>query len=321
MGRILVTGATGFVGNAMVPALIAAGWEVRASGRDPSRKPANCEFVAADLALESDLDSLVANTDAILHLAARVPVMHEKANDPLWEFRRANVAPTARLVEAPVRNKVKHFTFASSLKVHGEKSGDQPFREDDPLLAEDAYGVSKAEAERVVAEQAVNSGISATILRLPLMYGPGVKGNFLRLARIVATGLPLPFAAVTNRRSMLYVGNFCSAVLADLDQTAAGVRTFLLSDGHDVSTAELVRNIAAILGRPARLFPVPESMLQFVASLIGYSEEIRRLTESLQVDISRVREVLHWIPPHSFDEGVAQTIRAMAVETAKKGPA
>ena len=247
--------------------------------------------------------------------------MHEKASDPLREFRRANVAPTARLVEAAVQNKVKHFIFASSLKVHGEKSGDRPLREDDPLLAKDAYGVSKVEAERVVTDMAAIGGLSATIFRLPLMYGPGVKGNFLRLAKTVAAGLPLPLAAVTNQRSMLYVRNFCSAVLADLDQPCAGVRTFLLSDGHDVSTAELACNIAAVIGRPARLFPVPESMLRFVASLAGYGEEIRRLTESLQVDISRVHEVLNWIPPHTFDEGVAQTVRALSVKMAKKGPA
>ena len=304
-----MTGATGFAGNALVPALIAAGWQVRACGRDANRRPAGCEFIAIDLAQELHLDDLVANTDAVLHLAARVHVMRETASDPLSEFRRANVVPAARLAEAAVRNRVKHFTFASSLKVHGETSQDRPIREDDPLRAEDAYGVSKLEAERAVAEKTADSDMNTTILRLPIMYGPGVKGNFLRLTKLIATGVPLPFAATANRRSMLYLGNLCSAIMADLEQSSTGVRTFLLSDGHDVSTAELVRSIAAALKRPARLFPMPDSMLRSAAAMFGFGGEIRRLTDSLQVDITHIRETLHWAPPNAFDEGIARTVR------------
>jgi nucleoside-diphosphate-sugar epimerase len=311
--RILVTGATGFVGRAVVPALMAAGWQVRASGRNWNRRPDNCEFVKLDIAGESDFAFLVEGMDAILHLAARVHVMRETANDPLAEFRLANVAPTTRLVEAAIRGGVKHFIFASSLKVHGEVSLDRPIRENDPLRADDAYGTSKIEAESAINALASGSGMRTTVFRLPLTYGPGVTGNFQRLAKLVATGVPLPFAAATNRRSMLYVGNLCSAILADLERVAdsRAHETFLLSDGHDVSTAELVRNIAASLRLPARLFPAPISMLLMAATLIGYDSEIRRLTESLQVDIGHIREILSWSPPHTFSEGIRLTLDEM----------
>lgn len=310
-GRVLVTGATGFAGAKLVPMLIAAGWRVRACGRDSRQRPANCEFVTLDLAQESNLDALVVDADAVLHLAARAHVIREIASDPLAEFRRSNVAPTSRLVDAAARCKVRHFIFASSLKVHGETSGNRPIREDDPLQAQDPYGVSKLEAERLVIGKSANSGMSTSILRLPLMVGPGVKGNLLRLAKLVAIGAPLPFAAISNRRSLLNIDNLGSAISTILDQPSTGHRTFLLSDGHDVSTAELVRSMAAALGRPARLFPFPQSLLRLAATAAGFGAEIRRLTDSLQVDITLIREALGWTPPFSFDEGIAKTIRAM----------
>jgi nucleoside-diphosphate-sugar epimerase len=315
-GRVLVTGATGFAGANIIPMLIAAGWQVRACGRNSMHKSGNCEFVAMDLAQESNLDALVADTDAILHLAARTHVMREVASDPLAEYRRSNVAPTARLVEAAARNKVKHFIFASSLKVHGETSGNRPIREDDPLRAQDPYGVSKIEAERLVIEKSADSGMSASILRLPLMVGPGVKGNLLRLAKLVASGVPLPFAAISNRRSLLNVDNLGAAIFALLEKPVAGHRTYLISDGHDVSTADLLRSMAAVLGRPARLFPFPQGLLRLAATATGFGAEIGRLTDSLQVDISHIRDTLNWTPPFSFDEGIAKTIHAMVRPTA-----
>jgi nucleoside-diphosphate-sugar epimerase len=308
--RILVTGATGFIGGAIVPALIAAGWQVRATGREGIHRPEHCEFVKLDIVGDSEFSSLVDGMDAILHLAARVHVMHETSKDPNAEFRLSNVVPTTRLVDAAVRAGVKHFIFASSLKVHGEASLDRPIREDDPLRTEDAYGASKVEAENAIKALVGGSRMRTTILRLPLTYGQGVQGNFQRLAKLVATGVPLPFAATKNLRSMLFVGNLCSAILTDLDRVVASHshETFLLSDGYDVSTAELVRTIAASLGRPARLFPAPGSMLCLAASMIGYGDEIRRLTDSLQVNIGHIREVLSWSPPFEFAEGIRLTL-------------
>ena len=318
-GRVLVTGATGFAGANIVPMLIEAGYEVRACGRKEVRKPSHCEFIALDLAREVDLDSLVSGCDSVLHLAGRAHVMKEDAADPLAEFRLANVGPTLRLVEAALRNSIGHFIFTSSVKVHGETSGDRPIHEDDPFCAEDAYGTSKIEAERAILDACTGKEMSTTILRLPLMYGPGVKGNVLRLAKLVATGIPLPFAASRNKRSMLNVDNLGSAVLTLLDRPVAGCRTFLLSDGHDLSTEDLVRCIAASGGRTARLFSFPRALLRLGAMATGFGSEIQRLDQSLQVDIGRIRESLDWTPPYSIKEGMAKTTRAMISLPLKDG--
>lgn len=310
-GRVLVTGATGFAGANIVPMLIAAGHDVRACGRNERLKPAHCEFVALDLAKDVNLDGLVSGCDAVLHLAGRAHVMKEDAANPLAEFRMANFGPTLRLVEAALRNNIGHFIFTSSVKVHGEISGPRPIREDDPLLAEDAYGISKIEAERAIMKACAGNEMSTTILRLPLVYGPGVKGNVFRLAKLVATGIPLPFSTSANLRSMLNVDNLGSAILALLDRPAAGCRTFLLSDGHDISTADLVRYIAAAEGRSARLFPFPRALLRLGATVAGFGGEFERLDQSLQIDTSRIREALGWNPPFSMEDGMAKTVNAM----------
>jgi len=308
---VLVTGATGFVGRVLVPQLLAGGWKVRACGRNTERKPANCEFVAADLGKDLDFDSLVRDARAIVHLAARVHVMREQASDPLLAFRKANVAPTTALAAAALRNGVRQFVLASTLKVHGEVTRSRPFSEDDPLLGDDPYAISKIEAEYSLQEWASSGDLGVTILRPPLMYGPGVGGNFARLLRLVQRGVPLPFAAMNNRRSMLYVENFCSAVLACLDIHDAEMRKFLISDGKDISTSDLIRAMAAALGRPARLFAVPAGVLRLAGWITGYDGEVRRLTDSLQVDSSRIRGQLHWTPPVSFERGIVATVGAI----------
>ena len=309
---MLVTGATGFVGRVLVPQLLAGGWAVRACGRNAEHRPADCDFVAADFTGEVDFDSLVRGAHAIVHLAARVHVMHEQASDPLLAFRKANVAPTAALAEAALRNGVRQFVFASTLKVHGEVTLSRPFSENDPLRGDDPYAISKIEAEHSLQECASHGDLGVTILRPPLIYGPGVGGNFARLLRLVQRGVPLPFAAMNNRRSMLYVENFCSAVLACLEVRAAQTRAFLISDGKDISTAELIRSMAAALRRPARLFAVPAGVLRLAGKMTGYAGEVRRLTDSLQVDSSRIRSQLHWAPPVSFERGMLATASAMA---------
>ncbi len=308
---MLVTGATGFVGRVLVPQLLAGGWAVRACGRNAERRPAGCDFVAADLAGGVDFDSLVRDAHAIVHLAARVHVMREQANDPLLAFRKANAAPTTALAEAALRNGVRQFVFASTLKVHGEVTLSRPFSENDPLLGDDPYAISKIEAEHALHACASRGNLGVTILRPPLMYGPGVGGNFARLLRLVQKSVPLPFAAINNRRSMLYVENFCSAVLACLGIPASDARTFLISDGRDISTAELIRSMAAALGRPARLFAVPVGVLRLGGKMTGYAGEVRRLIDSLQVDSSRIRSQLSWTPPVSFERGMLATAVAM----------
>jgi nucleoside-diphosphate-sugar epimerase len=314
MKKILVTGATGFAGRALVPALVSAGWQVRATARQFSVWPhpgvPGLDFIQADLSTERDLSALVNGVDAVVHLAARAHVMREHATDPLSEFRAANVAPTSRLAAAAARAGAKKFVLASSIKVNGEGAGERPYTESDPPGPQDAYGVSKLEAEQALHEQASLHGFSAVILRPPLMYGPGVGGNFRRLMRLVERGVPLPLGSASKLRSLLFVGNFCSGVLAALDRPGAGTRVYLLSDGEDISVGELVRRLARALGRPARVFPFPAAALRWGAAAVGLGPECRRLTESLRIDSSRARRDLDWSPPYSLDQGLALTVAA-----------
>jgi nucleoside-diphosphate-sugar epimerase len=254
----------------------------------------------------------VAGTGAVVHMAARVHVMHERALDPLAEFRGANLVPTVRLAEAAARQGVPHFVFISSVKVNGERTRARAFTELDKPHPIDAYGVSKREAEDALLDISQRTGMAVTVLRCPLMYGPGVKGNFERLMRWIARGVPLPFARIDNRRSLLYVGNFASAVLAALEGPRHGTRTYLLSDGEDLSSPGLVRRLATALHCKPRLLPVPVALLECGARLTGRQEELRRLTDSLVVDSSRARRELAWTPPYAVDEGLAHTAEAAA---------
>jgi len=309
--KVLVTGATGFAGRALVPALLAAGWDVRATGRNAANPPQfdspTFNFVPADLAKFNEWPALVEGMDAVVHLAARAHVMHDSSTNPLAAFRSANVIPTTQLARAAARAGVGQFLYISSIKVNGEGKGESPYSEADAPEPEDAYGLSKLEAERALRLQSAEHGLPATILRPPLIYGPGVKGNFRRLLLLLKRGLPLPFANAHNRRSLLFVGNFCSAVVAALERPARGERVYLLSDGEDVSVADLIGRMARALGRPARLFPFPVSALRWGAAALGLKGELRRLTESILVDSSRARRELQWSAPYSLNEGLAAT--------------
>jgi nucleoside-diphosphate-sugar epimerase len=307
--RVLVTGATGFIGSVLVPYLVEHGWTVRATARTtPASSPA-CDFVAADLG-SSDLRPLVEDTCAVVHLAARVHVMHETAADPQREFDKANVTATRRLADAATRCGVRHFVFASSVKVNGERTMSRPYTDADPPAPEDPYGRSKLAAERMLSQCCAESPLGITVLRLPLVYGPGVKGNFARLARLARSGLPLPLGAIANRRSLLFVGNLCTAVHAALERPATGMRVVLLSDGEDVSTPDLLRRMAAAVHRRTYLPAVPVPLLRLAARIAGFGAEFRRLNDSLQVDNSAARRHLQWEPTYSLDEGLALTMTA-----------
>jgi nucleoside-diphosphate-sugar epimerase len=307
---VLVTGAGGFVGTTLVRTLRGQGRPVFAGVRRAA--PDAGERVLGDLGRTpaADLAAALAGIDAVVHLAGRAHVMRETAADPLAEFRRVNVDGTVRLAEAAVRAGVKRLVFVSSVKVNGERSGERPLHADDPPAPEDAYGLSKLEAERRLREIEASTGLAVAIVRPPLIYGPGVKGNLERLARLVARGVPLPLGRVANRRSLLGVDNLAELLARCIDHPAAAGGTFLASDDDDVSTPGLVRRLAAAMNKPARLVPVPVPVLALAARVAGRRDAFERLCGSLQVDIAATKARLDWTPSVSLDQGLRRMVRA-----------
>ena len=305
--RVLVTGATGFVGRALVRRLLADGRPVRAAVRPGATAlPREVETAAiGDIGPDTDWRTALAGIDAVVHLAARAHVVHDSSPDAHTLYRAVNTLGTLRLAEAAATAGVRRFVFLSSARVHGERSTGAPFTESSPLAATDPYGRSKAEAERGLAALAAAGGLDPVILRPPLVYGPGARGNFARLVRLVARGVPLPFGAVRNHRSLVYLGNLVDAIVRTLDHPAAARETFMVSDREDVSTPELVRRIARALGKPARLIPVPPAVLRLGGRLVGRADDVARLLDDLVVDSSRIGERLGWRPPFTLDEGLA----------------
>lgn len=308
--KILVTGANGFVGQALVRHLVDSGHAVRAAARRTMDLPAGAEGVTApDLTGEGDWRPALGGVDAVIHCAARVHVMTDTVADPLAAFRTANRDGTATLAEQAAAAGVRRFVFLSTIKVNGESATpDHPFAAADTPAPSDPYGISKAEAEAALGAVAARTGLQATILRPPLVYGPGAKGNMAALMRAVAKGVPLPLACVTgNRRSLVALANLVSALDLLATHPEAGNTTHLIRDGEDLSTAALVRRLAAAMDRPARLLPVPPALLRGTLRLLGKSAAGHRLTGSLVVDDGPLR-ALGWVPPLGVDEG----LRAMA---------
>ena len=314
--KILVTGVTGFVGQAVVPALLDAGFHVRGTSRtDPGlewMRRAGFEFSACDLQ-SGDLGPLVEGIDAVVHLAARAHIMHETSSDPAEANRLANVVASLRLAEAAARSGVRHLVFASTIKVNGESTTLTPFTEGDKPFPQDAYARSKAEAEAGLQLIARSSGMGCTILRPPLIYGPGMKGNLASLVRAIKRGFPLPFGAIHNQRSLLYVGNLADAIRAALESPSREARLFLISDGKDISTTELIRTIGKSLGKKPVLLGIPPSMLELAFRLTGRAAAGHRLLGSLVVDSSRIRRDLAWQPPYTLEQGFELSFSAPSV--------
>ncbi len=307
--RVLVTGANGFVGRALCRELLRRDRRVRAAIRRDDDPPAGCELrLVGETGPDTDWGEALDGVDAVAHLAARVHVMRESAKDSIAAFRRTNVEGTLRLAEAAALAGVRRFVFLSSVKVLGEASPEGPFTDNSPPRPQDPYGVSKWEAEQGLAEVAGRSAMEVVILRSPLVYGPGVKGNFLSLLRLVDRGIPLPLGRIGNHRSLLYLGNLVDAIRLCLSSPAAADKTFLLCDGEDLSTTNLARRLAAALGRRTALFPLPESLLWITARCVGRRAEAERLLGPLTVDDRRIRAELTWKPPYTVNEGLAQTV-------------
>lgn len=311
MQTLLVTGANGFVGTALCAALDSRGYRVRRAVRGAASDAGSSSVPGETVALgeirgDTDWSAALRGIDCIVHLAARTHVVREAARDPLSEYRRVNVEGTRRLAESAAAAGVRRLVFVSSVKVNGEATA-RPFTEDEPPRPEDAYGISKWEAEQALTEVAARSKLEVVILRPPLVYGPGVKGNLLALMHAIARGLPLPLASLDNRRSLIYVGNLAGAIELSITENEAAGRTYLVSDAEDVSTPQLIRALAAALGTKARLWRCPPPLLKAAGRLLGRADAVARLTGSLQVDSSKIRRELGWRPRFSLAEGLATT--------------
>lgn len=306
--KVLVTGVSGFVGSATCVRLVTQGMDVVGTVRQlPTQPLSGVDYrIVSDLNGDTDWRQALTGVGAIIHCAGRVHVMRETAADPLVAFRAANVAGTEQLARQAAVAKVRRFIFLSSVKVNGE-GGSVAYCETDPPAPQDSYGISKYEAELGLREIAVETGMEMVMVRSPLIYGPGVKANFLALMRALARGIPLPLGAIHNRRSMVALDNVVDLIVTCIQHPAAVNETFLVSDGEDLSTTELIHRLACAMYRPARLVPVPATVLITGLMLLGKREMARRLCGTLQVDITKVRKVLGWIPPVSVDEGLRRT--------------
>lgn len=312
---ILVTGANGFVGSALIERLVAEGMPVRVTVRTPVMASVlRAKYPQVDVATIGEIGPATAWRDvleacaAVVHLAARVHVMRDEATDPLTEFRVVNVDGTLNLARQAAKAGVRRFIYLSSIKVNGEGTlPGQFFTEQDIPVPLDPYGISKYEAEEGLRKIAQQTNMELVIIRPSLVYGPGVKANFLNMMRWLHRGVPLPFGAIHNRRSLVALDNLVDFIVACLDHPAAANQTFLVSDGEDISTTDLLRRMAVALNVPARLFPVPQNLLEAGFKAVGESALARRLCGSLQLDITKARTVLSWYPPVSVNEGLRRT--------------
>ena len=307
--RFLVTGASGFVGQQLCAEIIRLGWQVRAAVRKPDSSRNGIESAIVG-AIDSQTNWIEAlrEVDVVIHLAARVHVMHDDAVDPLSEFRRINTAGTEHLARCAAVAGVRRLVYVSSIKVNGEETtGGCRYTELDVPSPQDPYGISKWEAEQALHRVAKETGLEVAIVRPPLVYGPGVKGNFAQILAVVAKGVPLPLASVHNWRSMIYLGNLVAALIACATQPAAAGQTYLVCDGEDVSTPDLLRQLAHGMNVSSRLFSCPPALLRLAGRLAGKSSQVERLLGSLQVDGDKIRHDLNWVPPYSVQQGLQKT--------------
>jgi len=312
--KALVTGAGGFVGRALLSQLTstrnvtAVGCLRRAAKFAEVTAPL---MVVGDMTVQTDWSDVLTGVQVVVHTAARVHVMIDKAEDPLEAFRAVNVDGTLNLARQAAAAGVKRFVFISSVKVIGEStSPGQVFNENDVPNPQDAYGQSKLEAEEGLRQISAETGMEVVIIRPPLVYGPGVKANFAALMRAVQKGYPLPLGAVHNQRSLVALDNLVDFIITCINHPNAANQTFVVSDGQDLSTTELLKGMAKAAGVPSRLVPVPVWALQTAATVLGKGEVIQRLCGNLQVDISKARNLLGWTPPISVEEGLRRAMQS-----------
>ncbi len=310
--KVLITGASGFIGRALCTRLVAHDFDVVGTARNfPDAPLPRVDYrKIGELNVSTDWCNAFLGVQTVIHCAARVHVMRDHAQDPLAEFRRVNTLGAETLARAAAHCGIKRLVFLSSIKVNGESTLPvSPFDEASLSKPQDPYAISKWEAEQSLTQIATETGLEVVTLRCPLVYGPGVKGNFLRLLQAVDHGIPLPLALARNRRSLIYLDNLTDAIATCLTHPTAAGKTYLMSDGEDVSTAELISRIAQALGKSSRLWPCPLGLMELAGMLTGKSDEIARLLGSLCIDSSKIRSELDWTPPYTLEQGLAETAR------------
>lgn len=313
-GTVLVTGIDGFIGSHVAAAFAAKGWQVRGTtrrvrGRGPGRPvPAGAEIRQGRLDHRTEWASLLDGVDVVVHLAARVHDVTTPVDDPEQGYWSVNVNATDRLARQAARSGVRRIVYLSSIGVNGHSTGERAFTTGDPALPVTPYARSKWQAEQLLVVMAEAGAFQLVRLRFPLVYGPRAPGNFGRLLRLIATRIPLPFASIRNRRSLLYVENAADVLARAAEHPAAAGRLFLAADREEVSTPDLIRRLAELSGIRAHLFPVRVALLRALGRAIGRSEEVAGLVNSLRVDSSDAHTTLQWTPPWSLDQGLARSV-------------
>lgn len=306
MMNVLLTGATGFLGSRLAESINSnSDLNLTASVRRSGDLQAERIVEIPSMDANTDWSSALSNQQVVIHAAARAHIMKDEVADPLSEYRRVNVEGTLNLARHAAEAGVNRFIFISSIKVNGEQTQKgQTFKADDAPAPEDPYSISKWEAEQGLQQLAAETGMEVVIIRPPLVYGRGVKGNFASMIKLVEKSLLLPLGAIHNQRSLVALDNLVDLIITCIDHPAAANQVYLAGDGQDLSTTELLRGVAKAAGKPSRLIPIPSSLLILAASLLGKKAVAQRLLGSLQVDISKAREVLGWEPPISVEEGL-----------------
>ena len=314
MSCVLITGASGFVGRTLCVETVARGAAVRGISRSQGDLPKGVEnVVIGDIDDSTDWGEMLNGCNAVIHLAARVHVMQEANADPLVEYRRVNVLGTLNLAQQAAKSGVRRFLFVSSIGVNGAATSHKPFTSEDRAQPHSPYAQSKYEAELGLQDLAAKTGMEVVIIRPPLVYGPGAPGNFGSLMRWLRRGIPLPLGAIHNQRSLVSLDNLVDLIVTCLTHPAAANQTFLVSDGEDVSTTELLQRMGQAMNRPARLISVPAGFLTQAAALLGKRDMAQRLCGSLQVDIQKTRQLLGWNPPLTLDQGLKKAAEGMGL--------
>lgn len=310
MTKVLVTGATGFVGRRLVSALITEGHEVRCAVSQKIDWLKAEQVVVNRLDCDPDWSEALEGIDVVIHLAARAHVMKETSSSGLDEYRKINSIATQHLAKEAAKHQVKRFIFLSSIKVNGESTPENdPFTEESVAKPVDPYGQSKLHAEQYLEAISQETGMQVVILRSPLVYGPGVKANFLKMMKLVKKDLPLPFGDVKNSRHIVYVDNLVSALCLVLTHPDAGNQTYLVADDEPLSLTQLLSLLGKEMNTKARLIPVPVPFMEFSFKLLGLKNLNIRLFRSLEVSNSKIKSQLGWAPPVSCTEGLRETVK------------